>query len=66
MISSNYIFLSLNPEGSPPPPPPLYVNKDNLPESFGQHSPWVCVWRRRGAGPPVVDVGPICTVTSSL
>lgn len=40
MISSNYVSLSLNPKGSPPP---LHVNKDNLPESFGQHSALVCV-----------------------
>lgn len=42
MISSNYVS-PLNPKGSPPPRPPLHVNKDNLPESFGQRSALVCV-----------------------
>ena len=40
MSSLNYVSLSLSPKGSPPPPPPpppLCINKDSLPESFGQH-----------------------------
>lgn len=64
MISSNYVSLALNPKGSPPPP---CVNKDNLPESFGQCSSLVCRrGGRGGAGAPVRGVGPICTVTCSL
>lgn len=42
MISSNYIFLSLNPKGSPPPHP-LHINKDSLLEPFDQCSPLVCM-----------------------
>lgn len=63
-LSSNYISPSLNPEGSPPLPPPLYVNKDNLPESFGRCLPLVCEAVEE-ASAPVIGVGPICTVTSS-
>lgn len=63
MISSNYVSLSLNPKGSPPPP--VHVNKDNLPESFGQRFA-IGLRGSGGAGAPVRGVGPICTVTSSL